>query len=82
MCDVENKSGATINFKNFGELLGFSGDTSMNQDVISKSSKAVDVNSGLRYLTVTCDLANPFRNVDTDGSTNTNIAYLPILVHN
>jgi hypothetical protein len=77
-CDVENKSGATVNLKRFGELLGFPTDTSIPQDTVTKSSKAVDVNFGLKYLTVTCDLANPRRNVDTDGSTSTNIAYLPI----
>jgi hypothetical protein len=58
--------------------LEFPTDTSIPEDTVTKSSKAVDVNFGLRYLTVTCDLTNPLRNVDTDGNTNTNIAYLPI----
>ena len=76
-CDVNNKNTETINLKNVGELLGFNADTSIQQGIV-KSPKAVDVNSGLRYLTITCDLANSFRNVDTNGSVNTNIAYLPI----
>ena len=77
-CNVENKTGSTMNLKNFGELLGFPVNTSIASAATSKSPKAVDVNSGLRYLTITCDLANSFRNVDTNGSINTNIAYLPI----
>ena len=45
---------------------------------VTRSPLAVDVNCGLRYLKVTCNLANPLKNVDTDGNTNTNIGYLPI----
>ena len=81
-CNVKNTTGNTINLKNFGELLGFPADKDIEDHQIHtipyKSPKAVDVNSGLRYLTVTCDLVNSFRNVDINGSVNTNIAYLPI----
>ena len=52
-CDVNNKNQDTINLKNFGELLGFNADTSIQTGIV-KSPKAVDVNSGLRYLTITC----------------------------
>ncbi len=80
-CNIVNTTGSTINLKNFGELLGFPADKSIEDHATTatyKSPKAVDVNSGLRYLTITCDLANAFRNVDTNRSINTNIAYLPI----
>ena len=77
MCNVENKTGNTVNLKNFGELLGFDADTTMVKGR-GKSHHPVDVNLGLRYLTITCDLADAFRNVDINGSVNTNIAYLPI----
>jgi hypothetical protein len=40
-CDVENKSEATVNLKNFGELLGFPTDKSIAKDAITKSPKAV-----------------------------------------
>ncbi len=76
-CDVQNKNDETIDLKNFGELLGFDADTTIAKGIV-KSPKAVDVNMGLRYLTITCDLSNSFRNVDTNGSISTNIAYLPI----
>ncbi len=76
-CDVNNKNNETINLKNFGKLLGFDADTTIANGIV-KSRHAVDVNSGLRYLTITCDLVNAFRNVDINGSVNTNIAYLPI----
>ena len=58
--------------------MGFPPNEPILKDGLLKSQQAVDVNRGLRYLTVTCDLANPKRNVDSDGNTNTNIAYLPI----
>ena len=62
-CDVENKTGKTVNLTKFGELLGFPTNTSIANDaVITKSPKAVDVNRGLRYLKVTCDLANLLKN--------------------
>ncbi len=76
-CDVDNKNTETINLKNFGKLLGFDADTTIANG-IAKSQHTVDVNSGLRYLTITCDLVNAFKNVDINGSVNTNIAYLPI----
>ncbi len=76
-CEVNNKNTETLNLKNFGELLGFDVDTTMVKGIAS-SPNAVDVNLGLRYLTITCDLVNSFRNVDINGNVNTNIAYLPI----
>ena len=77
-CDIENENDKPVNLKNLGELLGFPADTTIPQNTVARSPKAVDVNRGLRYLKVTCDLANPLKNVDTDGNTNTNISYLPI----
>ena len=75
-CDVNNKNTGTLNLKNFGELLGFDADSTLTTGVAK--SKTVDVNLGLRYLMITCDLVNSFRNVDINGNVNTNIAYLPI----
>ena len=77
-CDIENKNGKTLNLKNLGQLIGFPANENIPHDTILRSPNAVDVNRGLKYLTVTCDLANPERNVDTNGNTSTNIAYLPI----
>ncbi len=77
MCYINNNNTETINLKNFGKLLGFDADTTVGNGR-GKSHHPVDVSLGLRYLTVACDLADTFRNVDINGSVNANIAYLPI----
>ena len=38
----------------------------------------VDVNHGLRWLTVTCDLIDSSKNTDLDGNQSTVLAFLPI----
>ena len=78
MCDIENQNDTTVNLKKFGKLLGFPENQPVLANTVTRSPHSVDVNRGLRYLKVTCDLANPLKNVDTDGNTNTNISYLPI----
>ncbi len=77
-CKVKNKNNETINLKNFGELIGFDADTTIANGETPESPHSVDVNLGLRYLTIACDLADTFRNVDINGSVDANIAYLPI----
>ena len=77
-CKVKNTNTETINLKNFGKLLGFDADTTIANDKTLKASHPVDVNLGLRYLTIACDLADTFRNVDINGSVDANIAYLPV----
>ncbi len=77
-CLLKNTNDETINLKNFGKLLGFNVDTTIPKGQTPETPHTVDVNLGLRYLTVACDLVNSFRNVDINGGVNTNIAYLPI----
>ncbi len=77
-CKVNNKNSETINLKNFGKLIGFDADTTVANGETPESPHSVDVNLGLRYLTIACDLADTFRNVDINGSADANIAYLPI----
>ena len=77
-CQVDNKTGKTINLKNFGKLLGFAADRTIDVGRTPEPRHSVDVNLGLRYLTVACDLADTFRNVNINGGVDANIAYLPI----
>ncbi len=77
-CLLKNTNTETINLKNFGKLLGFNVDTTIPTGQTPEAPHPVDVNLGLRYLTVACDLADTFRNVDINGSADANIAYLPI----
>ncbi len=77
-CDLKNTNPETVNLKTFGKLLGFNSNTSIPTGQTPEAPNQVDVNLGLRYLTIGCDLANSFRNVNTDGHVDTNITYLPI----
>ncbi len=77
-CSVTNNTSETVNLRNLGKLLGFNADTTIPNGVTPETPHTVDVNLGLRYLTIACDLVNSFRNVDINGGVNTNIAYLPI----
>ncbi len=77
-CLLKNTNTETINLKNFGKLLGFNADTTIPTGQTPETPHPVDVNLGLRYLTIACDLVDSFRNVNIDGGVDTNIAYLPI----
>ncbi len=77
-CLLKNTNTETIDLKNLGKLLGFNVDTTVPTGQTLKASHTVDVNLGLRYLTISCDLADTFRNVDINGSVDANIAYLPV----
>ena len=43
-----------------------------------KTRLNVDVNHGLRYLIVTCDLIDQSKNIDLDGKESNILAFLPI----
>ena len=77
-CKVKNTNTETIELKNLEKLLGFNVDTTIPTGQTPEAPHPVDVNLGLRYLTIACDLVNSFRNVDINGGVSTNIAYLPI----
>ncbi len=77
-CLLKNTNTETINLKNLGKLLGFNVDTTIPTGQTPEAPHPVDVNLGLRYLTIACDLADTFRNVDINGGVDANIAYLPI----
>ncbi len=77
-CLLKNTNTETVDLKNFGKLLGFNVDTTIPTGQTPEAPHPVDVNLGLRYLTIACDLADTFRNVDINGGVDANIAYLPI----
>ena len=77
-CSVVNKAGQTVNLKKFGKLLGFPENKTLAPDSTTASPKPVDVNHGLRWLTVTCDLIDSSKNTGLDGDKSTILAFLPI----
>ena len=77
-CIVENKNAVTVDLKKFGKLLGFPEKHEVSAGTSVASPKPVDVNHGLRWLTVTCDLIDPSKNIDLDGEESNILAFLPI----
>ncbi len=77
-CLLKNTNAGAIDLKTFGKLLGFNANTTIPNGRTPEAPHPVDVNLGLRYLTIGCDLADSFRNVNINGGVDTNITYLPI----
>ena len=76
-CIIANKNAVTVNLKKLGVLLGFDENHQLAANT-NEASKPVDVNHGLRYLTVTCDLIDQSKNIDVDGEESDILAFLPI----
>ena len=77
-CTVENKNTEEVDLKKLGLLLGFPENHKVTGKATEVSPKPVDVNHGLRYLIVTCDLIDQTKNIDLDGKESNILAFLPI----
>ena len=77
-CSIVNKVGQTVNLKKLGKLLGFPENQTLAGGSTTASPNPVDVNHGLRWLTVTCDLIDASKNLGLDGDQSTTLAFLPI----
>ena len=73
-CTVENKNTEEVDLKK----LGFPENHKVGANATELSSKPVDVNHGLRWLTVTCDLIDQSKNIDLDGNESNILAFLPV----
>ena len=67
-----------LNLKKFGELLGFPENEIVNSGTWKTSPSVVDVNKGLRYVSINCNIVNTAGNIDTDGHWSYALASLPI----
>ena len=77
-CTVENKNTEEADLKKLGLLLGFPENHKVAGKATEVSPKPVDVNHGLRYLIVTCDLIDQTKNIDLDGNESNILAFLLI----
>ena len=77
-CTIDNKNNTTVNLKKLVPLLGFAEYHQLTAKTNEASSNPVDVNHGLRWLTVTCDLIDQSKNIDLDGEESNILAFLPI----
>ena len=62
----------------FGPLLGFPPNTIIPKNTKSKSPFMVDVNRGLRYITIGCNCVNTDRNFDMKGNPSRVFARIPV----
>ena len=77
-CTIENKNPATVDLKKFGKLLGFPENHELGASTSAASPKPVDVNHGLKYVMVTCDLIDPSKNINLEGEESNILAFLPV----
>ena len=83
-CSIINENGEKVDLKKFGKLLGFPENHELDANSTTTSPNPVDVNHGLRWLTVTCDLIDSSKNTDLVygdleyGVQSTVLAFLPI----
>ena len=66
-----------IHLGNFGLLIGFEKDTVIARGT-KKDSGEVNVNSGLRFVTIGCDIVNDVKNFNVKGCRSKTIATFPI----
>ncbi len=62
----------------FGELFGFSKDTHIEANDILTSPNKVEINRGLRYITILCNLVSSDNNIDSESRRSMVISSLPI----
>ena len=67
-----------LNFFNFGTLLGFPVNTVIQANTWTNSPSNVDVNLGLRYVTVSCNCVDTDRNFNSDRRRSKVIATVPV----
>ena len=76
-CKVFSKN-SDLNLKGLAPLLGFPKDELIQANTWTNSPSNVDVNLGLRYVTVECSSVDTDRNFDRHGKRSKVIATLPV----
>ena len=72
------RSPKQLNLLNFGPLLGFPVNKVRQPNTWTNSPSNVDVNIGLRYVTVECNCVDTNRNFDWNGRRSKVIATVPV----
>ena len=67
-----------INLGSFGTLLGFDKNTDLPAQTRKLSQNSADLNRGLKYITVSCDIVDDTRNIGVDGKRSNVIATIPV----
>ena len=67
-----------INLGSFGTLLEFNKNTVLPAQTRKLSQNSADLNRGLKYITVSCDIVDDTRNIGVDGKRSNVIATIPV----
>ena len=73
-----DSSSNVINLGSFGTLLGFDKNTALPAQARKLSQNSADLNRGLKYITVSCDIVDDTRNIGVDGKRSNVIATIPV----
>ena len=76
-CTVLSKNSDLV-LNSFGKLLGFPDDQIVKRNTKLTSPSPVDVNLGLRYVTVECDQTDIVKNYDKNGKFSKIVATFPV----
>ena len=76
-CKIFSKSG-NVNLKNLAPLLGFPANTVVQANAWKNSPSNVDVNLGLRYVTVECNCVDTDKNFNSAGKGSKVITTVPV----
>ena len=77
-CKIFSKS-SNLNLKNLGPMLGFPKNKIIQANAWTTSPSNVDVNLGLRYVTVECNTVDTDKNFDRYGKRSKVIVTLPVI---
>ena len=69
---------SNLNLKKFAGMLGFAENEVISSGTWKTSPNVVDVNRGLRYININCDLVDTFQNSNTNGGRSCALATLSI----
>ena len=72
------RSAKQLNLLNFGPFLGFPANKVIQPNTWTNSPSNVDVNLGLRYVTIGCNCVDTDRNFDSNGMRSKVIATVPV----
>ena len=75
-CEIRSPS--QLNLLNFGPLLAFPVNKVIQPNTWTNSPSNVDVNLGLRYVTIGCNCVDIDRNFDSNGKRSKVIATIPV----
>ena len=77
-CTILSPQKKQLNLYHFGPLLGFPPNAIIPKNTRTKSPFVVDINRGLRYITIGCNCVNTDRNFDTNGNPSRVFARIPV----